>query len=111
MQGIQDVSVGKLLLAEPFMLDGHFKRSVVLITDHSVEMGTVGFVLNKPLRVNINNLISEFPKCAAGVFSGGPVQPDTIHYIHTAGDVLEGSQKIINGVYWGGDFEQLKGTD
>ena len=41
------IKSGQVLLSEPFMLDPNFKRSVVLIVDHTEEDGTVGFVLNK----------------------------------------------------------------
>jgi len=107
MHTINDVGVGKLLLAEPFMEDTNFKRSVVFMCDHHDE-GSVGFQLNKQLRVNIDQLIEGFPKCEAPVFVGGPVEAETVHYIHTRGDILESSQRVIDGVYWGGDFEQLK---
>ncbi|RYE07089.1 MAG: YqgE/AlgH family protein, partial [Sphingobacteriaceae bacterium] len=38
-------ATGRLLIAEPFMLDPQFKRSVVLLTEYTTD-GVVGFVLN-----------------------------------------------------------------
>ena len=58
--------------------------------------------------MNINDLISSFPDFESEVYYGGPVQTDTIHYLHTRGDLLPNSVKVLSGVYWGGDFEQLK---
>jgi len=58
--------------------------------------------------VNINSLISDFPDFPAQVFSGGPVQRDTVHYLHTAGEIVDGAQQIAKGIYWGGDFDKLK---
>lgn len=104
---VSDLGTGKLLIAEPFMQDGFFSRSVIFITDYH-ESGTVGFILNRPLRMNLKNLISDFPQFPGSVFVGGPVSRDTVHYIHTAGEILEGSKEIITGVYWGGEFNQLK---
>ena len=98
---------GKILLAEPFMVDSNFKRTVVLMCEHEEE-GSLGFILNRSLDMPINELISNFPEIEATVYYGGPVQTDTIHYVHNAGELLEGSQEISNGIYWGGDFEQLK---
>ena len=37
---------GKVLVSEPTLRDTYFKRSVVLLTEHS-QNGTVGFVLHK----------------------------------------------------------------
>lgn len=99
---------GKILLAEPFMLDPNFKRAAVLLCEHSQEEGSVGFILNKPLQTKIDDLIDEFPEFDAEIFFGGPVQMDTVHYLHKVGDLLEDSVEVFSGVYWGGDFEKLK---
>lgn len=98
---------GKILLAEPFMADPNFKRTAVLICEHDQE-GSVGFILNKPLEVRIDELIEDFPEFDTEVCLGGPVQTDIVHYVHNVGDLLEGSIKVTEGVYWGGDFEKLK---
>ena len=97
-----------ILLAQPFMLDPNFKRAVVLIAEHSEEEGSIGFILNKPFEININDLIPDFPKIESGVFLGGPVANETLHFIHDVGQLLDESNKISSGVYWGGDFEKLK---
>lgn len=103
----QKISAGNILIAEPFMTDGYFKRSVILVCEHRVD-GSVGFILNKTVNMNIGDLISDFPEFEATVNFGGPVSTDTIHYIHNVGDILDGSTEIVKGVYWGGDFEKLK---
>lgn len=102
-------SAGKLLIAEPFMADGNFTRSVVLLTVYEKE-GVIGFVLNKPTDYNINDLTPDFgneygfdPK----IYQGGPVENDTLHFIHKLGDELDGSIKIDENLWWGGDAEQL----
>ncbi|MFQ5446006.1 MAG: YqgE/AlgH family protein [Saprospiraceae bacterium] len=98
---------GKILLAEPFMLDPNFKRAAVLVCEHNEE-GTVGFILNKKLDMQVDELIADFPEFDAPVFFGGPVQTDTIHYVHNVGDLLEDSRPVSRGVWWGGDFDKLK---
>lgn len=103
-----DVHTGSILMAEPFMDDPNFKRSVVLITDHAHEEGTVGFIINKPLTVKINDLVEEFPEMDAPAYFGGPVSTNTIHYIHNVGSLLDGSTEIVPGVFWGGEFDKLK---
>jgi len=101
------VKKGRVLLAEPFMLDQNFKRAVILLCEHEMD-GSLGFILNKPLEMTVNELIADFPTFDAPAFYGGPVKTDTIHYIHNVGDLLEGSKRIARGVYWGGNFDQLK---
>ena len=102
-----EIKNGKVLLAEPFMQDPNFKRSAVLLCEHG-EDGSVGFIMNKPLDMRVDELIEDFPEFDSEVLFGGPVQTDTIHYIHNVGELLEDSIKIIDGVYWGGDFQKLK---
>lgn len=102
------IKAGQVLLAEPFMLDPNFKRSVILICEHDGEDGTVGFVLNKPIQMKVNELLTDFPEFDAEVYFGGPVATNTIHYVHNVGAILDESVEVQRGVYWGGDFEKLK---
>ena len=102
------IQAGNLLLAQPFMLDPNFKRSVVALCEHDSAKGSLGFILNKPLNMKILDLVNDFPEFDAEVYYGGPVATDTLHYIHDKGDLLEDSVEIHKGIYWGGDFERLK---
>ena len=43
----------------------------------------------------------------AELWSGGPVQPDTLHYLHPYPD-LDGALPVLEGVFWGGEFEELR---
>jgi putative transcriptional regulator len=99
---------GRVLVSEPFLQDTYFKRSLVLLTEHSNE-GAVGFVLNKPLEVKVNEVISDFPMSPASVSIGGPVSTNTIHYLHTLGDIVPNSVHVLGNIYWGGDFDAIKG--
>jgi putative transcriptional regulator len=102
------VHVGKVLLAEPFMMDPNFRRAAILLCEHVTQEGSIGFILNKSLQTTINDLMDNFPPFDAEVFFGGPVQMDTIHYLHSLGNLLEGSVEVTKGIHWGGDFEKLK---
>lgn len=98
---------GRILISEPLLQDFYFKRSVVLLADHSDE-GTFGLILNKPVDVRFNDVIKGFPNFNAPLYLGGPVQTSNLYFIHTLGDLIEGSMKIQDGLYWGGDIEQVK---
>ena len=100
-------TAGKILISEPFMLDPQFRRSVVLLVEHA-EQGSVGFVLNQETQVTIPDIIPGFPMFDARIYIGGPVQTDTLHFIHKIPTLIEGGVEIEEGIYWGGDFEQLK---
>lgn len=106
MNSSTELSQGKLLLSAPFLGDV-FNRTVILLTEHDSE-GSVGFILNKPTDLKLHEVIDDFPEFDAKVFAGGPVQYDSLNFIHKANDVLEGGVEITEGVYWGGNFELLK---
>lgn len=103
----KEASRGKLLIAEPFLNDPYFKRSVVLLTEHN-EKGSFGFILNKPIDLKLNEAIAEMPYISAPIHLGGPVGRESLHFLHTLGDTLKGSLEVLKGLYWGGDFDQLK---
>lgn len=98
---------GKILLSEPFLLDYYFKRSVVLLAEHNEE-GSFGVIMNKPLSVKLNEVVKDFPDFPGQIYLGGPVQNDSLFFVHTLGDKIEGSSEIIEGLYWGGEMEQIK---
>ncbi len=105
----RDIEAGKTLIAQPFMMDTNFKRAVVGICEYSKEKGTVGFILNKPINMDITEIIGDVDTDEKfEVYYGGPVATDTLHYIHNVGDLLEDSIKVSTGIYWGGDFKKLK---
>ena len=98
---------GRLLISEPSMEDSNFFRSVILLAVHN-EHESVGFVLNQPTKIKVHQLIENFPKSNFPIYIGGPVERNSLHYVHTLGEKIDGSQEIIKGLFWGGDFEVVK---
>jgi putative transcriptional regulator len=96
---------GRLLISEPFLPDPNFERTVVLLCEHSDE-GSFGFVLNKISTLKLEDIIEDINDFKEPVYVGGPVQHDTLHFIHKASN-LEGGVDLGNGLFWGGNFEQL----
>ena len=100
-------SKGKLLVAEPFLGDPSFERSVVLLTEHNND-GSVGFILNQPLDLSLDKLFEDFPSFEANVNYGGPVQKDSLYYIHNKGELIADSLKLSDDLYWGGNINAIK---
>lgn len=97
-------SQGKVLIAEPRLADDYFNRAVIILTKHN-ENETIGFVLNNIVSVQLNEIIPNFPQLKAIVSIGGPVAPNSIHFIHTLGNIIPETKCIGNNLYWGGDFD------
>lgn len=103
-QNMNAPSPGMLLIADPFLQDPNFLRSVVLVCEHQ-ETGSFGFVLNRPSDTTLDELMERASGIPLPVYYGGPVQPETLHFLHQYPNEIQGSQKIEEGIYWGGDFE------
>ena len=97
---------GILLIADPFLKDPHFLRTVVLLCDHKDD-GSFGFVLNKKIEQTLDELLSNFDGFQLPVYYGGPVQTDTIHFVHQYPDLIPDAVKVSNDIYWGGNFETV----
>lgn len=95
---------GILLIAEPFLKDPNFMRTVVFLCDHQEE-GSFGFVINKLFDHTLDELMNDLDELKLPVFYGGPMQMDTIHFLHQYPDLIPGSYEVLDGIYWGGDFE------
>ncbi|MFN8223989.1 MAG: YqgE/AlgH family protein [Gaiellales bacterium] len=71
---------GKLLIASPALVDPNFRRTVVLVGEHSAH-GAMGLVLNRPSTVSVDEavpLLAELADPSGLVYVGGPVQEDAV---------------------------------
>ena len=100
------ITNGSLLIAEPFLSDTNFERSVVLICEHSEE-GTFGLVLNQATNLTLSDVLDD-TYAELPLFTGGPVQQNTLHFVHRRPDLIDDSVEVMDGLYWSGDFEQVK---
>jgi len=87
---------GKILISEPFLPDTFFNRTIVYLADHTSE-GSIGFILNKKLEIKVCDAVSGFDKWREYLCMGGPVAPDTLHYLH-----------ISENIFWGGDIDVIR---
>ena len=95
---------GVLLIADPFLKDPNFRRSVVFLCEHQNE-GSFGFVLNRTYEYSLDELVTGLDDLKIPVYYGGPVQMDTIHFLHQYPSKIPGGFQVVDDVYWGGNFE------
>lgn len=103
---IIEPSKGDLLISEPYLPDPNFERTVILLCEHD-ENGSFGFVLNKQSTASLSELLDEAGSFDTNVFIGGPVQQNTLHFLHKPSANLKSDKKITDGIFWGIDFEGL----
>src|SRR5688572_927271 len=91
---------GTLLISEPFLFDPNFNRTVILLGEHNDD-GSVGFVLNRSLNITSDEVVPDLLSYKFPLFYGGPVEQNTLHFIHKCGKLISGSQPITDGIFWG----------
>lgn len=98
---------GSILISDPFLDEDFFRRSVILLCGHD-EDGSFGIVLNNYLKLDLHELENSFPDVQARISIGGPVDTEHLFFVHQYGDEIENSNYIMDGLYFGGNFDQLK---
>ena len=98
---------GSLLIAEPSILnDDSFNRSIILLTEHN-DQSSVGFILNRPLKFTLGDIIPEI-ECSFTIYQGGPVEQDNLYFVHKVPELIPDSIQVSEDIYWGGNFNSLK---
>ena len=93
------------LIADPFLKDLNFKRSVVFICEHNDD-GSFGLVQNELTNYFLHQLLDNIINENIPVFKGGPVGLNTIHFLHQFPTVPNCVQ-LSNDLYWGGDIKTI----
>ncbi len=101
------VTKGSLLIAEPFLGDPNFERSVVLMCEHN-ERGSFGLVWNQATQLHLDDVLNDDIYPDVPLYVGGPVEQNTLHFIHRRADLLPTSRQLTDGLHWGGDFAEVK---
>jgi len=105
MQGALSLQPGSILISAPLLDDPNFEKVVIFIAEHN-EKGALGFVVNQLFSRRFNELI-EFRHCAAfPLFEGGPVETESLYFIHQRPDLIENSLPVVGAVCLGGNFKQ-----
>ncbi len=106
--------VGKLLIAMPTLADPNFWRTVVLVGVHSSDEGAFGLVINRPLEVDLKEILDELGESVPGesfpqVLAGGPVEPSHgfVLYEDGSAEPEDSALHVEGGVTVSGSTETL----
>jgi putative transcriptional regulator len=100
---------GTVLAASPDLPDSNFSHSTIFVCEHAAE-GAFGLVFNRPAGIAVRQMFPEHPllfACEHDVYWGGPVGMDNAQFLHRVPEEIHGGEELAEGVYLGGDFEEL----
>ena len=110
-----DPAPGVLLVAPPDLRDSNFSRTVALLCEHDREEGSFGLILNQNLDLTLGDALdgedstSTWTGADRALSLGGPVQPNTLHFLHRySAERVPDAQRVFDGVQWGGNFATVK---
>lgn len=102
------------LVSMPQMQDPYFRHSVIYILDHGVQ-GAFGVVINSPLEMNIESLLSQLdidvsddPSGKAQVLQGGPVDEEHGLVLHGHGPKFKSTHEFDHGISLSSSLDALE---
>ena len=103
---MSDLKAGLLIKSNADLNGSFFEHTSILIVEHD-EAGSVGFVTNKPFGKSLHELIEFNHSKSFPLMDGGPVDRDHLFVLHKRPDLIDGGEQIPNGLYLGGNMEQV----
>ena len=101
-----ELKAGLYIKSTTALNDSIFENTTILIVEHN-ETGSVGFVTNKPLNKSLHELIEFNNSKPFPLMDGGPVDRDHLFVLHKRPDLIEGGELKTDGLYLGGNMEQV----
>ena len=98
---------GRVLIADPFLSDDYFSNAVILLCEIN-EKGAFGIVLNHYIEETVSDFMTKFSDLDTSDYKislGGPVDTDSIYYIHTRPDLIKNSINVFEDIYLGNGEE------
>jgi putative transcriptional regulator len=103
---MSDLKAGLYIKSNANLNGSFFEHTTILIVEHD-EAGSVGFVTNKPFGKSLHELIEFNHSKPFPLMDGGPVDRDHLFVLHKRPDLIDGGEQIPNGLYLGGNMEQV----
>lgn len=103
------VESGTLLAAWPDLMDPNFMHSVVVVCQHSSE-GAYGLVTNRRTEFVVRDLLPDHAvlgSCELPVHLGGPVEQQTLQFLHDVPSAIPGGLCLDGELWLGGELDAL----
>ena len=103
---MRNLKAGISIKSTDSLIGSFFEDTTILIVEHN-EAGSTGFVTNKPYGKSLHDLIEFKHSKPFPLMDGGPVDRAHLFVLHKRPDLIEGGKQLTNGLYLGGNMEQV----
>ena len=103
---MRDLKAGISIKSTALLIGSFFEDTTILIVEHN-EAGSTGFLTNKSFGKSLHDLIEFNHSKPFPLMDGGPVDRTHLFVLHKRPDLVEGGKKLANGLYLGGNMEQV----
>jgi len=101
-----NLKAGFYIKSTTALIGSFFEHTIILIVKHN-ETGSIGFVTNKPFEKSLHELIEFNHSNPFPLMDGGPVEIVILYVLHQRPDLINGCNLMPNGLYLGGNMEQV----
>jgi putative transcriptional regulator len=103
---MSDLKAGLYINSTDALIGSFFEHTTILLVQHN-EAGSLGFVTNKSFEKSLHELIEFKHVKPFPLMDGGPVDREHLFVLHKRPDLIDGGKQINNGLYLGGNIEQV----
>jgi putative transcriptional regulator len=99
------IKAGNILISAPSLDDPNFDKVVIFLTEYNAK-GAIGFVINAVFPRMFNELLEFKHSKAFQLYAGGPVEKDSLYFLHRRADLISEGICVTGNIYSGGNFKQ-----
>ena len=103
---MRDLKAGMYIKSTAALISSFFEHTTILLVEHNEE-GSIGFVTNRSFEKSLHELVEFNHLKPFPLMDGGPVDRDHLFVLHKRPDIIVGSEQISNGLYLGGNMDQV----
>jgi putative transcriptional regulator len=103
---MKELKAGIYIKSTTALIGSFFEHTTILVVEHN-EKGSLGFVTNKSFEKSLHDLIEFSHAKPFPLMYGGPVDREHLFVLHKRPDLIEGGEQVANGLYLGGNMEQV----
>jgi putative transcriptional regulator len=103
---MRDLKAGIYIKSTAALIGSFFEHTTILLVEHN-EAGSTGFLTNKPFGKSLNDLLEFNHTKPFPLMDGGPVDREHLFVLHKRPDLIEGGKQLTDGLYLGGNMEQV----